>query len=170
MLTGYSVVYRMTAAEFASGLGVSLAGGFIEIVDASGTPTGVIYTTGVAGAPPQSIVGDVLTRLATPSIAKWSAVVDVDGVHCGHADASSITTCGKLVGVAANAASSGAAVQIITRGDIVNYSGLGVGPVYLGTSGALTSSLPTSGVLLKMGYVAASNIFVVDVQPPIVRS
>jgi hypothetical protein len=169
MQTGYSVVYRMTQTEFNAGAGIGLVGGFIEIVNALGDPLGPMYITGIAGGAPVAIGGgDDVFRLATPSIAQWSAVVDVDGVHCAHADATSIATCGKLVGIAANAANTGDDVQFITHGDIINYAGLAVGPVYLSTSGALTSVVPTSGVFLYLGYVAATNIFVVEVREPIV--
>ena len=171
MLTGYSVVYRMTQTEFNAGAGLAVVGGFIEIVDTNGTPTGPVYLTGVSGSAPQLLGGaSGRTRIATQHIAQWSAVYDTDGIHCSPADNTSITTCGTLVGIAGNTVDTGGIVQVITDGDIVGYAGLGVGPAFLSTSGSLTSTPPTSGVSLKLGYVPVSNILVVNVQQPIVIS
>lgn len=52
---GTPIIYRMTQADITAGLATPLSGGFIEIIDVSNIPTGVIYQTGAAGVAPSQL-------------------------------------------------------------------------------------------------------------------
>jgi hypothetical protein len=169
MLTGYSVVYRMTAAEFAAGAALTLTGGFIEIVDASGTPTGVIYVTGALGSVPIQIGNDLAAyRVTGEHIEHFRIVYDVDGVTCMKADPTNIAKCSTVLGMTVADAGIGTTTEIISHGEIAITSGLAAGPMWLGAAGTITQVAPTTGVLVSLGWVANSGLMFITVGQPIV--
>lgn len=169
MLTGYSVVYRMTAAELAAGAGTDLTGGFIEIVDASGTPTGLVYVTGAVGSIPVVIGGGTETyREAAESITAFSVVYDVDGVHCRNASSSDPTTIQQVLGVSINAANVGEQVAIIRSGVYTGNTGFTAGLLFLGIAGNITHGPATTGVHLQVGNAISATVSDINVGFPIV--
>lgn len=167
MMTGFSVVYRMTAAEFAAGTGNALAGGFIEIVDANGLPTGVVYVTGVAGSQPIVVGSGSVARLAGTSIDAFNVLYDVDGVHALKASANSPSTAEQVLGLSLNAATTGQTVIIIRTGVFAGYTGFSGGPLFLGINGVVTHTPATSGVHLQVGNAIDINTSDIDIKTPI---
>lgn len=168
MRTGYPIVHRMTQAELDAGDGIGLWGGFIEVVDASGTPTGPMYITGVVGAEPIELgAGSLFYREAGANLAAYTTVYDVDGVHALAADNSSMATAGTVLGMTDRAYTTGQLMGIIHDGEIILPS-LGVtGAIYLASAGALTLVPPVTGVLVKMGYIPVATKIVVRMETPI---
>jgi len=171
MHTGYPTVYRMTAAEFVSGLALTLTGGFIEIVDASGTPTGVMYVTGLAGTMPTLLGGTLASyRTAGEHLEHFRVVYDVDGVTAMKADPTDITKCKTIIGVTTLDTGITDTVEIISQGELILHSALPAGTIYLGAAGTLTQVIPTTGVFVKLGYVANADLMIIEVGEPIVLS
>jgi hypothetical protein len=171
MLTGYPTLHRMTAVEFAAGLGLNLHGGFIEIVDASGQPTGPMYLTGISGSVPIPIGSDLaIYRTAGEHIEHFRIVYDVDGVTCMKADPTDLSKCVTILGmtVADNAISTN--VEIIGHGEIAITSGLSPGQMWLGATGTITQVCPTTGILVHLGWVSNAGLMYVDIGEPIVLS
>jgi hypothetical protein len=111
---------------------------------------------------------NTIYRLSSQNIGALRVVIDVDGVNANYADQSSLTTSRFIIGVTTNAASTGDTLEITPFGEIGQVTGLSNGPVYLGAAGVLTNTLPTTGVLVNIGYIANANLLVVSIQPPIV--
>lgn len=169
MLTGYSVVYRMTAAELAAGAGTGLAGGFIEIVDASGTPTGLVYVTGAVGDVPVVIGGgSEVFRTAAESITAFSVVYDVDGVHCRNASSSDPSTIQQVLGISINAANIGEQVAIIRSGVYTGNTGFTAGLLFLGIAGNITHGPATSGVSLQVGNAISATVSDITIGTPVI--
>jgi|WetSurMetagenome_2_1015567.scaffolds.fasta_scaffold00090_22 hypothetical protein len=171
MKSGFAIVHRITQTEFDVDLGASLSAGFIEIVDASGQPTGAVYMTGVPGIPATQINESMVTiRTAVGDINHFRVVYDIDGVTCGLADPTDVAKCNAILGVTLSTVQSGGRTQIVSHGEIAKYSGLGAGEVYLGTDGTLTSSVPTTGVFVKIGRVANTSLLMVKLERSILLS
>jgi hypothetical protein len=171
MLTGYSVVYRMTAAEFAAGSGLSLTGGFIEIVDASGIPTGVVYVTGALGSVPVQITNDLASyRTTGEHVEHFRIVYDVDGVTCMKSDPTDISKCITILGMTVADTPISTTAEIIGHGEIALTSGLPAGQMWLGAAGTITQVAPTTGVLVHLGWVANTGLMYIDIGTPIVLS
>jgi len=169
MNTGYPVVYRMTAAELAAGAGTSLSGGFIEIVDSNGTPTGVMYVTGATGSFPLIIGNDLASyRIAGEHIEHFRIVYDVDGVTCMKADPTDITKCSTILGMTVDDNAISTNVEIIGHGEIAVTSGLLPGHMWLGATGTITQVLPTTGVFVSLGWVSNSSRMYIDIGQPII--
>lgn len=90
-----------------------------------------------------------------------------------YADASILSHRGKLVGLTLSAASAGVTLDIRGDGEITepSWSWTVDQPVYLGTNGLLTQTVPvkpSSEFLQRVGFaVAATRIFLL-IEPPIV--
>jgi hypothetical protein len=166
MDAGYLVVYRMTQTEFNAGAGLSLTGGFIEIVGTDGIPTGPMYTTGVAGAAPQAI-GSYTVRSAGEAIDAFNVVYDVDGVVCRIASSSSPSTAEQILGLALNAAAPGQLAQIIRDGVYSGYTGFSGGTLFLGLNGVVTHTPATTGVHVQVGNAINTMVSDIDVKTPI---
>ncbi len=75
---------------------------------------------------------------------------------------------GLVLGVTRTAASGGQAVAVVTSGTLEGASGLTPGAVYYaGPGGTLTTTQPTTGLLVAIGYAADADTFVVQVGDPI---
>lgn len=171
MTTGFPIVHRMTQAEFDAGAAVGLSGGFIEIVDADGVPTGPMYITGISGSSPVSIGGSLISyRLATVYTEHFRVVYDIDGEYADLADPTDPAKCRTVLGVTEIATSAGGNMQVTTHGEIARTSGLLAGDMYLGAGGTITQVVPTTGVFVHLGYVANASLMFIDVQQPIILS
>jgi hypothetical protein len=169
MNTGFPVVYRMTAVEFAAGAGLNLEGGFIEIVEADGTPTGVVYVTGSVGSFPIIIGNDLAVyRTTGEHVEHFRIVYDVDGVTCMKADPTDINKCSTILGMTVLDNPISTTAEIISHGEIAITSGLSAGPMWLGAAGTITQVVPTTGILVSLGWVANSSRMFVDIGQPIV--
>lgn len=169
MNKGYAVVHRMTQAEYDAGSGLTVSGGFIQITDASGTPTGVMYLSGAYGDVPTVINGALISvRKAHQFIEHFRVVYDIDGIEADLSDPTDITKCETILGLTQVATSMGSDMELVSHGEIPLYSGLAPGAMYLGAGGTITQVLPTSGILVKLGYVANVNMMVIDIGQPIV--
>jgi hypothetical protein len=169
MKSGFAIVHRITQTEFDIDLGASLSAGFIEIVSASGQPTGAIYMTGIVGAPAIQInESTALVRTALGAVPQFFVVYDVDGAQCAVADPTDVVKCNRVLGLAHKAATTGNEVQIISFGELNYTTGFSNGPIYLSTGGNITYAVPTSGVSLRVGYVSSPTKIMVKIERPIV--
>jgi hypothetical protein len=159
----------MTQAQYDAGEYLTVSGGFIEIIDSGGTPTGVMYITGPYGAVPVQIDNVLFSiRKAHQYTERFRVLYDIDGVEADLADPTDINKCLTIIGITEVATALGDDATIISRGEIPLYSGLSVGPMYLGASGTITQVVPTTGVLVELGYVANTSMMVINVERPIV--
>jgi hypothetical protein len=156
----------MTAAEFAAGAGLTVRGGFIELVDANGQPTGVIYAAGPAGTQPTPIVSGEY-RLAGEAIDPFNVVYDVDGVTCRLASSATTSTVEQVLGVSTHAATTGQTVQILRSGVFQGYTGFSGGLLFLGLAGVVTHTPATSGVHLQIGNAINDHLSDFDIKTPI---
>jgi len=173
MNTGYCVTHRMTQADFDAGLAIGMSGGFIEIVDGNGVAAGPMYITGTAGAVPIGVGNSLVwfrTAAAGPGIEHFRIVYDIDGVTADKADPTDINKCLKVLGMTDVFTAAGDQMQIIVKGEIATPSGLVAGEMYLGANGTITQVVPTSGVFVKLGYVASSTKMIINIEHPIVLS
>jgi hypothetical protein len=166
MDTGYSIVHRMTQAEFNVDNGQSVEGGFIEIVGTDGVPTGPMYISGVAGAPAQAL-GDFATRIAGEAIDAFNVVYGVDGVHVRRAASNNPSVAEQILGLAINAAAPGQLVQIIREGVYQGYTGFSGGVLFLGLNGVVTHTPATSGVHVQVGNAIDYYTSDIDIKTPI---
>lgn len=85
MKAGYPIVYRLTQAEIDAGVATPLTGGFVEVIDANGSPTGTVYQTGPAGQAAQTLATatTVSTAVSTVTVKNWqgSTAVLLDEVR-----------------------------------------------------------------------------------------
>lgn len=173
MNTGYTLTHRMTQADFDAGLAIAMSGGLIEIVGSDGVPTGPMYLTGVSGATPVNIGSCIVNyreAVAGPGIEHFRVVYDVDGVTADKTDPTNIGQCLKILGMTDVFTNPGDQMQIIEQGEVTTPSGLSAGAMYLGASGTIVQAVPTSGVFVKLGYVASSTRMMIKVEHPIVLS
>ena len=166
MDTGYPIVHRMTLAQFNAGAAIPLHGGFIELVDANGIPTGPMYVTGPAGSAPEPITGGTY-RLAGEALDPFNVVYDVDGATCRRASSSSTSTVEQVLGVTTSAATTGQVVQILRTGVYQGYTGFSGGLLFLGLNGVVTHTPATSGVILQVGNAINTTVSDFDVKTPI---
>jgi hypothetical protein len=166
MDTGYSIVHRMTQAEFNVDNGQSVEGGFIEIVGADGVPTGPVYVAGATGAPAQ-ILGEFASRLAGEAISAFNIVYDVDGTTCRLASSNNPSVAEQILGLAINAAAPGQLVQIIREGVYKGYTGFSGGVLFLGLNGVVTHTPATSGVHVQVGNAIDYYTSDIDIKTPI---
>jgi hypothetical protein len=157
MHTGYPIVYRVTQAEFNAGLPVDAGGGFVEIVDANGQPTGPMYLTGAAGSIPV-LINSTFFRTAAVPIGAFNIVYDIDGLTCGLASSNSPSTAEQILGMAINTASPGQPVQIIRQGVYLGNTGFTPGLLFLGIAGNITHGPATSGVHVQVGNTISSTV------------
>lgn len=89
-----------------------------------------------------------------------------------YADATQPTHMGKLMGLTLNAASPGGTVEIRSDGEVTEPSWTWTPdqPVYLGTNGLLTQTVPNAGTayfLQKVGFAVAATRLFLTIDPPI---
>lgn len=74
----------------------------------------------------------------------------------------------RVAGVGINSASAGSTVQVQSFGELVEPSWNWVeGPVYLGNTGQLTQTVPTSGFLILIGTATAPTVLRIQLGAPI---
>jgi hypothetical protein len=86
-----------------------------------------------------------------------------------YADNSSIATA-LAIGITTGAVSNGASATVKVSGSIIEPTWswtLGL-PVYLGTGGLLTQTVPTTGVVLEIGKPVTSTQLFINIQQPVI--
>lgn len=78
-MEGYSIVHRLTQAQIDAGDANNLSGVRIEVVDANGRTTGVVYESGPAGQAPSQMAtaSSVASAVAVVTIKDWQPGVAV---------------------------------------------------------------------------------------------
>ena len=85
------------------------------------------------------------------------------------ADKDTISQQDKIIGITTtSAAGSGETVTVTTEGKLEDPSFLfSIGPIYLGTSGVITQTKPTSGLLLQLGVAISATQLHIRIEPAI---
>ncbi|WP_410824791.1 hypothetical protein [Methylobacterium oryzisoli] len=108
--------------------------------------------------------GTVLSRTASAIIPAWSAVVLDASNYCLPADPANPAHSGAVVGVCAAGAASGGAAAIQTIGDAAGPVGSWTAgdQLYVGASGVLSSTPPSSGWVLLVGKAVTTSRVIVN--------
>jgi hypothetical protein len=88
----------------------------------------------------------------------------------GYADSASVSDAGQVLGVTLNAALPGDVVNVQVTGELTESSWTWVPglPVYLGTAGTLTQTLPVAGFQLVVGIAVAPDKLVIGIKQAII--
>lgn len=93
-----------------------------------------------------------------------------DGI-VGYADSASPGDMGRVVGITHHAAASGATIEVVISGFMLEPSwNWTPGPVYLGSNGIMTQAMPPSGFIQIMGFAGSNMGLHVKMQQPVKRS
>jgi hypothetical protein len=139
----------------------------------TGGGTGPQGPPGPAGpAGPSGTPGDNLTvtKTAGETISAGKAVYADTSTVVKLSD-HSVVARQKCIGIAKTAATAGNPLEVIVDGTFTDaiFSGFTLNePVFVGTSGTLTQTPPTSGVLLEIGYYLGENKIEVEIKRPII--
>jgi hypothetical protein len=125
----------------------------------------VVGPQGPPGAPGTA---SVLNLTTTVGIGQYRVIAVVNGV-VQYADNSLLGHLDMVVGVAANGASAGGTVSIQNGGTLVNagWAFDTSKPVFLGTSGMLTQTPPSTGFVQVIGVPISATQLLIQMQPPI---
>lgn len=130
-----------------------------------------IVTVGEPGPPgPQGSPGEfIISKTASATLSGHRAVVPdaVGGVI--YADSSTLTHRDKTLGITTSAAGIGAAASIRTYGELTEPSwnwALDT-PVFVGLTGLLTQTPPTSGFVQRVGFPTATDTLFIDIDTAI---
>lgn len=138
----------------------------------------LVYQSGQTRKLPASLIGSsapasspTLTVSVTAGVALsgHKAVVMAAG-GAVYADAATATHRGRVLGITTGAASSGAAVEVATAGPLTEPSWAWMPdlPVYLGSGGALTQTVPTGGGTLQiLGIAITATTLQIHLREPI---
>lgn len=170
----FSVKPTLTAGqtegdEQAANAGASWAAGdIVEIVCLSITgtePRGVRF---ILAGEWDGVPNDTLRLVAHSDVSQYRVVkVRTDGT-VQHADSTNLAGSWQVVGIAAAAAATGAAVSIVVSGTIENpaWEWAPGDPIYFDDTGALTQDAPTEGFLLPVAVPLSATRILVRVLRP----
>lgn len=130
-------------------------------------PQGPPGPAGPSGTPGTSLV---VTKTAGETISAGKAVYLDTATVVKLAD-HSVVARQKCIGVAKTAATIGNPIEIIVDGAFEDaiFSGFTINePIWVGLSGVLTQTPPTSGVLLEAGYYLGENKIEIEIKRPII--
>jgi len=86
-----------------------------------------------------------------------------------HFDPTNESSYFKLVGVSATAGLTGTAINVVPEGLLESPGSFVQDAVYWsGANGVLTTSVPTSGIAVKIGVAESADVLVVDISQPMV--
>jgi hypothetical protein len=119
-----------------------------------------------------TLLGGTITsyRTAGEHLEHFRVVYDVDGISALKADPTNVNTCKTIIGVTTLDTGITDTVEIVSQGELVLHSGLPAGTIYLGAAGTLTQVVPTTGVFVKLGYVANADLMIIKPRDIIVLS
>ncbi len=111
--------------------------------------------------------GPIVEATAGASLGGHRVVAIIGGVAV-YADKDTPSHRGAVRGITTQAVSNGGTTRVQVLGPMVEPSfAFAAGPVYVGSNGSLTQTVPTTGFLQQVAYAeTATNIFV-DPQPPV---
>lgn len=124
---------------------------------------------GIQG-PPGASGAAYLTLTADTALSGHRIVSAVGAGRAGYADSASAATAMTALGITMGAADADAPVNIQFSGEMDEPSwnwDIAL-PVYLGANGALTQSLPASGVVMVIGVPISPTSLVISFKPPII--
>lgn len=76
-----------------------------------------------------------------------------------------------IIGVSTTSGGAGSSINVLRLGKIEDYSlNLTTGPLFLGSNGDITSSIPTSGIIVQVGSAIGTGIAEINIGVPIIRS
>lgn len=130
-------------------------------------PQGPAGPPGASGTPGTNLV---VTKTAGETISAGKAVY-LDTATVVKLSDHSISARQKCIGVAKTAATAGNPIDVIVDGAFEDaiFSGFAINePVWVGLSGVLTQTPPTSGVLLEAGYYLGENKIEIEIKRPII--
>jgi hypothetical protein len=121
-------------------------------------------SSGVGGASRVSF-----TRSAAQAIGAHRIVRSVSATQVDYASQDDLSHADDVLGLSLNAASTGAQVEVLRDGEIVepSWSFIALLPIYLGVNGLLTQVPPASGFLLPVGFATSPTSAVIDIGTPI---
>ena len=111
--------------------------------------------------------GNIITVTAGASLGGHRAVVIDSGV-AQYADSTTTGNATRVVGLTKGAITSGTSGEVQTYGELVepSFAWTPGEPIYLGTNGQLTQTVPTSGFILQVAIaITATKIFIKQREP-----
>lgn len=133
-----------------------------------------LYDAGYITAPTVAAMADWLklqssTRLSEGALSAHRVMRVIGDTDCAYADPANLADAEFVEGVSANAVSAaGQTVTIVTGGEMVEPSWTWTpGPVFCGTGGALTQSIPAATWVRQIGVATAADRIIVRLHPPI---
>lgn len=122
-----------------------------------------IVTVGEVGPPGTN--GTTVVKTASVSLSGHRAVVLNSSGEAIYADASTIAHRDKVLGITTGAASARADATIKTYGELTEPSWAWTldDPVFLGLTGLLTQTPPTSGFVQRIGFPTAATKLFIDI-------
>ena len=160
---------RTITATVSSGQAVEVEGGATvsAVVDAARTVSA--GTVGVQGA--QGLPGDTESRIASGAIGGHRLVRCTSATHVGYASNDDADHGDDTLGMTAEAAIDGAAIRVLKSGglSLAGWAWTPGDPVYLGTNGLPTQTLPEAPAkfIQIIGYAEAADTVQLQLQPPI---
>lgn len=131
-----------------------------EVTVGSGTTINISW---VQGLPGPAGIGTVIYATGDQAIG-GHRVVKATATGVDYADSSNSSDQGKVVGITASAFAAGDLVKVYTAGEIIESTWTWTpGPVYLGTNGLLTQTVPTSGFVQQVGVAHEPTKLVVQI-------
>jgi len=87
---------------------------------------------------------------------------------CTYADSAVLSDLGKILGITSSATEQGNLTKIHTSGEIEESTwNFTTGPVYLGSTGVLTQTLPATGFIQQVGVAISSTKIAIQIHPSI---
>lgn len=126
-----------------------------------------VYRQGPEGRP-----GGLVTKTAGTALGGHRLVVIGDEGKAIYADPSIISHGHRVLGMTTGAAAEGGDVTIMSVGELTepSWSWLPEKPVFLGASGVPTQTVPTSGVLVQIGFATAPTKLYIAIKQPFILS
>lgn len=147
-------------------------GTFVDLKGPKG-PKGDAGKTGPRGRDGDS-VGDArqsITKVASENISAIRAVHLVSDTEVALSDYL-ITNKQRVIGVSKTASLAGGLIEIVTEGILQDaaFASFQINEaIFVGASGLITQTRPTTGVMLEIGYYIGNNQIKVHIQRPIKR-
>lgn len=107
----------------------------------------------------------VLSVTASATIQQWHVVALNGSGEAYMPSAGTVTDDFRVFGVSQNAALTGEQVQVATDGYLDTPSMWTPGPLFLGASGLITSTVPTAGFHVQIGAAVTASRIIVKLDP-----
>jgi hypothetical protein len=104
---------------------------------------------------------------------KQIALRDIGGLRVlltdqSYADNSDILSFSKVLGISKGAVSTGSTLEIVTASELSGFTGLISNElIYLGLNGLITQTVPTQGILQKLGIATSSTTIQINIDEPL---